>query len=151
MRDALDGLPPEGDSVDLQTIHDVVGDAEMALWALEKAIQISINVSGRFKIQEKMPAIILEKRSLLESLRDHYSHIDERALGRVGPRREPDPKTAEQAFEFGALLVKRVFTDGCSVLYIDEETTELCIETRNYLAHAWSGLVMRQLATEGVV
>src|SRR5262249_25458362 len=47
--------------------------------------------------------------STWDTLRDHYAHIEERALGMV--KGKPDPR-AEEAWLLDALLVERKFTDG---------------------------------------
>lgn len=82
----------------------------------------------------------LKKEALITSLRDHYSHIDERAIGRVWGK--PDAK-AEEAFEFLALLGERAITDGNDTLGVDAEATEVCIALRDYLVKAWSEVVAR--------
>jgi hypothetical protein len=124
-----------------QLMHDVIGDAEMGVWAIDKAIEIATTFSGLYRIELPFPRIVNEKQPLVAKLRDHYSHIDERSLGRVW--RKPDA-SAEEAFEFEALVASRVLTDGHEFLSIDDEATKLCIATRDYIVYAWSDLVARE-------
>lgn len=79
-------------------------------------------------------------------MRDHYAHIDERALGKV--HRKPNPR-AEDAWEFVALLVDRQLTDGHDSLGIDGEATDLCVSARDYLVAAWTQLLAQGRSTQG--
>jgi hypothetical protein len=137
IRKALEGLPPTESPAGRQAMQEVVGDAEMAIWAIDKALDITVRIQGAYRIAGKFPTIIQEKRPLVEALRDHYSHIDDRALGKV--KGEPDP-SAEDAFEFAPMFSSREFTDGHGSLGVDGEATELCDATRDYLVAAWNKL-----------
>jgi hypothetical protein len=118
-------------------MQEVIGDAESAIWSIDKALDITAGIQGRYRIAGAFPKIIEEKRPLVAALRDHYSHIDERALGKVKERADP---SAEEAFEYAAIFTCREFTDGKDSLGIDEESTELCIATRDYLVGSWTRL-----------
>jgi hypothetical protein len=134
IREAIEELPPLGSPAGRQAAHEVLGDAELAIWALDKALDIAVAVQGRYRIEGPFPRIIGERRPLVAALRDHYSHIDERALGMI--QEEVDP-TAEEAFEFAAIIGRREFSNGRETLGIDQEATDLCIATRDYLVRAW--------------
>ena len=99
-----------------------------------------MSLSGRYRIQVPVPEAVRAKQPLLARLRDHYSHIDERALGQVKGKQDP---TAMEAFEFRALFTERILTDGHDRLGLDAETTTLCLALRDYLVAAWSELVNR--------
>jgi len=137
IREAIDNLPAVGSPAGRQAMQEVIGDAEMAIWALDKALDIAVGIPGRYRIAGPLPTIVVEKRPLVQALRDHYSHIDERALGKV--KRKADP-TAEDAFEYAAIFSRREFTDGKESLGLDQESTDLCIATRDYLVGAWTRL-----------
>jgi hypothetical protein len=134
IRAAIEDLPPLGSPAGRQAAQEVIGDAEMAVWAIDKALDIAVAIQGRYRIEGAFPSIIEEKRPLVEALRDHYSHIDERAYGKV--KEKPDA-TAEEAFEFAAIISRREFTNGWEALGLDQEATDLCIATRDYLVRAW--------------
>jgi hypothetical protein len=138
VRDAIATMPPLGSPAGRQRAHEVIGDAEMGVWAIDKAIEIAVSLSGRYGIRASLPKVVRNKQPLVTRLRDHYSHIDERALGRVKGEQHP---TASEAFEFPTLLPHRILTDGRDSLDIDEETTTLCVAIRDYLVGAWSELV----------
>jgi hypothetical protein len=137
VRVAIEELPPIESPAGRQAAQEVIGDAESAIWALDKALDIAIGIPGRFRVAGALPKIIDEKRPLIQALRDHYSHIDERALGKVKKKANP---TAEDAFEYAAIFARREFTDGKDSLGIDQESTDLCIGTRDYLVGAWTRL-----------
>lgn len=135
IRDAIASLPPAGSPAERQARQEAIGDAESAIWAIDKALDIAVAIPGLYRITGALPRIIKEKRPLVAALRDHYSHIDERALGRVKEKADP---SAEDAFEYDAIFTRREFTDGRDSLGIDQESTDLCIATRDYLVGAWT-------------
>jgi hypothetical protein len=142
VRAALDSSPEPGigSPTSRRKLHEMVGDVEAAVWALDMAITIAKSLSGRYRIAVPFPKIATEKEALITSLRDHYSHIDERAIGRIWGK--PDAK-AEEAFELLALLGERAITDGNDTLGVDAEATEIRIALRDYLVKSWSEIVAR--------
>lgn len=139
IREAIQALPPSGSPAGRQAMQEVVGDVEMAIWSLDKALDISVSIQGTYRIERGFPKVAAEKRPLVARLRDHWSHIDERALGKV--RGAVDP-SAEEAFGFGAIFSDREITDGNASLGIDDEATELCAAMRDYLVTAWNALTL---------
>lgn len=144
VREGIATAPPEGSIAAREAMHEIIGDAELAVIALDKTLDIIVGLPGRYRLTLSMPALVPQKRQLIADLRDHYAHIDERALGKV--RGKPNPR-AEDAWEFVALLVDRKLTDGHGSLGIDDEATELCVEARGYLLAAWTQLVARGRST----
>ena len=119
-------------------MHDVVGDAELGIIALDKTLDIVVELPGKYGLKLTIPSSVLAKRELVGRLRDHYVHIDDRALGKAKEGVDP-----EQAWQSQSLVVDRKFTEGSESLDIDEEATELCIAARDYLVAAWAELVAR--------
>ena len=144
VRQALDNIPPIGSPAGRQSAHEIIGDAEMAVWAIDKALEIAVSLPGRFRIERTVPKALLEAQPLVSRLRDHYSHIEERALGLI--KGKPDA-SAEDAFEITTLVRRRILTDGRDSLDIDDEATTLCIQTRDYLIGAWTALTARERAS----
>jgi hypothetical protein len=140
VRHGIDTAPPEGSVGGRERMHEVIGDAELAVIALDKAIDIVVCLSGRYQVPGSVPPVVQAKRQLVADLRNHYAHIDERALGRV--HGHPTPKS-EDAWEFVSLLADRTLTDGNGSLGIDQDATDLCIAARDYLVKAWADLVAR--------
>ncbi len=138
VRHGIETAPPEGSIAHRERAHEVIGDAELAVIALDKALDIIVSLPGRYRLSGAVPPIVTAKRQLIADLRDHYSHIEERAFGKVKER--PDPK-AKEAWDFVSLLVDRRFTDGHVTLGLDTEATELCVAARGYLLNAWTQLV----------
>jgi hypothetical protein len=149
VREGIATMPPLGSPAGRWQIHQVIGDAELAIIVLDKALDIIVNkLTGSYRVKLSIPQIVLAKRPLVERLRDHYAHIDERALGKVFGKANPD---AEQAWEFAALFEHRKFSDGTECLSIDDEATELCIAARDYVVAAWAELVERARTARGEV
>jgi hypothetical protein len=146
VRENIATMPPAGSPAGRWRMHEVIGDAELAIIALDKALDVIVNkLTGSFRVELPVPPVVRAKRPLVERLRDHYSHIDERALGKVWGKASPE---AEQAWEFAALFGDRKLTDGTDSLSIDDEATELCVAARGYLVAAWQQLVARGRAAQ---
>jgi hypothetical protein len=145
VREGIDTAPPEGSVGSRERMHEVIGDAELAVIALDKALDIVVSLPDRYQLPIAVPATVTVKRQFIAELRNHYAHIDERALGKV--HRQVNPK-AEEAWDFVSLLADRTFTDGHGSLRIDDEATELCIAARGYLVRAWTHLVERAREAE---
>lgn len=139
VREAITSAPPLGSPAGRQAAHDLWGEAEMGIWALDKALEIALGLCGRFQVKATVPAVLRDKAPLISRLRNHYAHMDERALGKL--KGHHDPAAVAEAFQFDALVLERRFTDGHDSLDLDDETTDLCIETRNYLVATWIELV----------
>jgi hypothetical protein len=140
VRAGLKAMPALGSPAGRTAVHDIVGDADLAVIAIDKALDIVSCLYGRFGVRASLPAIVATHRPLIASLRDHHAHIDERAVGRIRGRPHPD---AEKAFEAAMLIRDRVLTDGTDALSIDADMTELLIATRTHLVRVWEELVER--------
>jgi len=121
-------------------MHEVIGDAELAITALDMALRISVSLSGRYEISAPLPDLVTSSQPFIGRLRDHYCHIDERALGRI---KGVANAGAEAAFAFDRLIDGRVYTDGRESLGLDDEMTTIFLATRHYLVSAWTELVAR--------
>ncbi len=114
--------------------------------ALNKALEIIVSIPGRYAVGRSIPPEITQHVGLLERLRHHYEHIDERALGKVKGQVTPH---AEEAWDFVSLVASRTLTDGRGALGIDAEATSLCLAARGYLIGAWTELVRRARVARG--
>jgi hypothetical protein len=146
VREGIATMPPLESPAGRWRMHEVIGDAELGIIALDKALDIIINkLPGSFRVKLPIPQLVRAKWPLVGRLRDHYSHIDERALGKVWGKASPE---AEKAWAFAALFEDRELTDGTESLSIDNEATELCVAARGYLVAAWQQLVERGRAAQ---
>lgn len=146
VREGIATMPALGSPAGRWRMHEVIGDAELAIIALDKALDVIIDkLTGSFRLELPVPRLVRIKRPLVARLRDHYSHIDERALGKVWGKANPE---AEQAWDFAALFEDRKLTDGTESLSIDDEATELCVAARGHLVAAWAQLVERGRAAQ---
>jgi hypothetical protein len=147
VRRGIATMPPPGSPAGRWRMHEVIGDVELGVIALDKALDVIVTkLRGTFRIELSVPALVRSKEPLIRRLRDHYAHIDERALGRVFGKTSPE---AERAWEFAALFEGRQLTDGTESLGIDGEATDLCIAARDHLVAAWTQMVARGRAAQG--
>ena len=130
-----------GSPLGRRQILEVVGDAETAMVALNKALRIALTIPGSFRVNVGVPREISERAGFVERMRDHYEHIEARAVGKIKDRK--DPAEAIKAFDYGSLIERRKFSDGTESLGIDGEATELVVAVRDYLVAAWMELVER--------
>jgi hypothetical protein len=112
----------------------VLSDVELALFALHRALEMAVSVSGRWSVEVPVPAILTEKRDALKYLRDEYEHIDERALAVS----DDDTHLFAATGYWGRTVVDEgeISYNGRSVGLYDEATA-LLIALRNYLCDVW--------------
>ena len=142
VREGLDNLPSLGSPAGRAAIHEVIGDAELAVIALDMALTIAVGLSDRLNLSAHVPSLLATRQPFIKELRNHYSHVDERAFGRI--KGKPAPGLAEAAFHFDPLIADRKLTNlKAQSLGIDDEATTLFVATRDYLVGAWKELVQR--------
>jgi hypothetical protein len=125
-------------------VWTLLGDAEVAMISLHRALDMAAHLRKRLDIDIELPGFVASKRRDVREIRDAYEHIDARVFGQALRRGElvHDSKALE-AFEFGPLLVERRFRYGRWSLRIDDEATRLMVETRDYLLKVWGDLNVR--------
>src|ERR1700742_2186144 len=87
-------LPPLGSPAGRQAAHEVIGDAEMAIWAIDKVLDIAVAIQGRYRIEGPFPAIIEENRPLVQRFAittptSTNAHTPRSKKRRTRPRRRP--------------------------------------------------------------
>jgi hypothetical protein len=111
VRDGIDSLLSLSSPAGREQLYEVLGDAEIALIALNRAITMAAKLNGLYRLPVSYPKIVSEKRSLLDNLRDAYEHVDDRALDRIHGK-----AAGEEAMlgfrSFSVLIEERRFTDG---------------------------------------
>jgi len=122
-------------------LHQIVGDAELGIIAIDKALDVAMALSGRYRASVSLPALIPQQRGLIESLRNHYAHIDARAMGEA--KGKLDPAAVEATYHFGAIVREHRFTDGVRSISIGAEMTELLVATRGYIVGVLVEIVER--------
>ena len=126
VREGLDNLPPLGSPAGRAAIHEVIGDAELAVIALDMALTIAVGLSNRLNLSAGVPTLVTDTQPFVKELRNHYSHIDERAFGRI--KGKSIPGLAEAAFHFDPLIADRKLTNlKAQSLGIDAEATTLFV------------------------
>jgi hypothetical protein len=130
----LDELEKVEHGIPLRNLSfEVIGTVEMAIVAIHRALHMASQLNGKFAVSASIPTAIANKLRAIGEIRNVYEYIDERALGLV--RNKPDPN-ALSGFNFGRLFQDRVVTYGTRELDLGDEAIRLLIEERQYLKKA---------------
>lgn len=121
-------------------IYEIIGTIEMAIVALNRALQMARLLKKHFKLSTAFPVSVSGKLDVIRNIRNAYEHIEDRALGLVNGKPHPD---ALSAFDLERLFLERTLTYGNNEIHIDNEATQLLIDTRDYLKMAASELASR--------
>ncbi len=124
-------------------IYEIVGMVEMAIIAMNRALYMASQLRQRFQLSTCFPVSVTGKLNAIKAIRDAYEHIDERALGLAGIKPKPHAD-ALSVFDFKRLFQDRTITYGSHDLDLDNEVTQLLIDTRQYLKMAASELAELQ-------
>lgn len=110
--------------------YETIGTVELAVVGLNRALQMASQISKHFESTISVPSAVITKLPAIKALRDAYEHIEDRAMGRV--RGQPDP-TALTVFDYERLFHERVIAYAEHTLSLGDESTQLFLETREYL------------------
>ena len=83
LRDQLQNDPPEGAPALRSAAFDLIGTTEMAIVALNRAMTMCVDAQAKIGTTVTVPADITLWYKGVETIRDSYEHIDERAVGEV--------------------------------------------------------------------
>ncbi|NEQ39137.1 MAG: hypothetical protein F6K40_23935 [Okeania sp. SIO3I5] len=119
-------------------IYEIIGFVEVFIVAMNRALQMALQLEQHFSLNTRFPASVKNKLSAIKKIRDAYEHIEDRALGLV--RGKPDPD-ALSVFDHKPFFDKGIVSYGKHELDINNEAIQLLIDTRNYLKEVASELV----------
>ena len=111
-------------------LYEIIGVVEMAVVTLNRALQMASQINSKFALSTPFPSSVVTKLNDIKAIRDAYEHIEDRAFGLVRGKPHPD---ALSVFNHVRLIEDRVVVYGSHELNIDDEATQLLIETRSYL------------------
>lgn len=129
----------------IEELFAVLGTVELAMVAMHRAVDMSYRAGNKLNVNTTWPAKVEGKRKAIAELRNAYEHIDDRALGMIGPgKKANDKKQAHTLFGnvYGAggigesLIKDRKLTYRQWSLGIDNEATDLFKLVREYLRDA---------------
>lgn len=111
-------------------IFEIVSMVEIAIVAMNRALQMASKLGKHFQLSTPFPASITNKLKAIKEIRDAYEHIEQRAFGKVHNTLHPD---ALSVFNFERLFQEGVVTYGNYELELHSEAIQILIETREYL------------------
>lgn len=114
-------------------IFEIMGLVEMAIVAINRALQMALQIHKRYSVNVHFPDSVRDKLPPLKKMRNAYEHIEDRALGRVNNKPHID---ALSVFNYERLFEEGIATYSSYELDIHNETTQLLIDTRQYLKEA---------------
>jgi hypothetical protein len=142
VRDGIDSLLSLSSPAGREQLYEVLGDAEIALIALNRAITMAAKLNGLYRLPVSYPKIVSEKRSLLDNLRDAYEHVTiAHWIASTGRRR--GKRRCWGSGRSASLLRSAGSPMATTHLGLHEEMTRLVIATRDYLVKSWAELVAR--------
>jgi hypothetical protein len=109
-----------------------VGDIELTVVALSRAIDMAIRLSELAPISTSVPTSVASTVVTLTELRNAYEHIEDRAQGRV--RMQPDPQ-ALTIFDWSSLFQDDAITYAGSRLEL-KNVPSILLDTRTFLKEA---------------
>jgi len=126
-------------------MFDALGDAELAIIALSRALQLALGMSSTLRLQGThvrvvVPKVVKRRADDVRQLRRKCEHLEKYELQRL---------LAEEGEGFATFRALRLFTERRVVyephsLDIDGEATDLMIQTRDYLVKVGIALSARQ-------
>jgi hypothetical protein len=118
-------------------IFEIMGLVEIAIVAMNRALQMALQIHEHYSVNVHFPDSVRDKLRALKEMRNAYEHIEDRALGFVRGQPHID---ALSIFNYERLFEEGIATYGNYELDIYNETTQLLIETRQYLKETTSEL-----------
>lgn len=133
LRHELQQNPPEGAPAVRRAVFDLVGTTELALVALNRAIDMCVKAPTAIGTTATVPQTITVWRKGVEEIRDAYEHIDKRAVGIVRKKPSLDAVTI---FDHERVVVDGVIAYGGYHLDLAADVPDLISATRQYLKDA---------------
>ncbi len=130
LRYELQESPPEGAPAIRRAVFDLVGTTELALVALNRAMDMCVQASTAIGANQAVPPEITRLRRCVGEIRDAYEHIDERAVGEV--RNNPNPN-ALSVFDHDRIIADGVIAYGGYLLDLTTDVQDLIIAARQHL------------------
>lgn len=131
-RQALDQAGLGGPQIRRHLFH-LVGDVEMAVVALARAVDMVRQASKLIGCPVAVPAEVTSSWDALNALRNAYEHIEDRALGQVQKKPHPDALTI---FDQARLLTDSVLVYGHHELNMITEIPGILAAVRRFLKDA---------------
>jgi hypothetical protein len=121
-------------------LFDTLGDAELAIIALSRAMQLALGISTRLHVRVVAPKIVKHRADAVRALRRKCEHLEKDELQTL---------LAADGEGFATYRAPRLFTERRVVyepysLDIDREATALMIQTRDYLVKVAVALSARR-------
>lgn len=114
-------------------LFDLIGAVEMAVIALGRAVDMVRQAANSIGCSVPVPAQVTTSWPALHEIRNAYEHIEERTLGRVHKKPDPDALTI---FDQRRLLTHDVLMYGQHQLDVAHEIPQLLAAVREFLKDA---------------
>jgi hypothetical protein len=115
-----------------QAVFEIVGNIEITVVALSRAIDMATKLGGLAPISTSVPANVVARMATLTELRNAYEHIEDRAQGQVWSK--PDPQ-ALTIFDWSSLFQDDAITYAGHRLDL-KDVPRLLLDTRTFLKKA---------------
>jgi hypothetical protein len=135
LRSELRLNPPEGAPAVRRAVFDLLGTTELALVALNRAMDMAMKANADIGTTVTVPADLTTWRTCVTEIRDAYEHIDERAVGEI--RKNPSQsQIALSIFDHERVVADGVIAYGGYQLDLENVVPDLIAATRKCLKDA---------------
>ena len=135
LRRELQLNPPKAAPAVRRAIFDLLGTTELALVALNRAMDMSVKANADIGTMVTVPADITTWRTCVTEVRDAYEHIDERAVGEIR-KNLGQSQIALSIFDHARVVTDGVIAYGGYQLDLENVVPDLITATRQYLKDA---------------
>lgn len=109
---------------------ELIGEVEALVIALNRAVDMVVDAPSRLQTSLPIPRPVTSRRKALLEIRNAFEHIDERALGEVRGRPNPEALTV---FDQGQLLERGTIRYGPHRLSLGADVPMLLRHSRKYI------------------
>ena len=116
-----------------RALFELVGAVEVSMVALGRVMDMASNAATLIRTTAALPPLAIAKKDAVHEIRNAYEHIEDRALGQVWNRPNPDALTI---FNHLRLVQDNVIEYASHTIDLVTEVPALLDELRNFLKDA---------------
>jgi hypothetical protein len=116
-----------------RALFELIGAVEVSVVAIGRVVDMASRAADLIGVSVPMPTLVASKQTAVNEIRNAYEHIEDRALGQVWKKPDPDALTI---FNHVRLVEDNVIEYGSHTLDLTSEVPALLEELRKFLMDA---------------